>query len=107
MSASYDGKSEEKCGQTIDVNQGDQPIELTILMPCLNEAETIETCIRKAHSFLNRSKVSGEILIADNGSTDGSQEIASRLNARVINVANEDTEQLCKPESPKQTAATL
>jgi len=67
--------------------KGDQPIELTILMPCLNEAETIETCIRKAHSFLSRSKVSGEILIADNGSTDGSQEIALRLNARVINVA--------------------
>ena len=63
--------------------KGDQ-IELTILMPCLNEAETIETCIKKAHSFLNRSKVSGEILIADNGSTDGSQEIALRLNARVI-----------------------
>src|SRR4029078_2246125 len=67
--------------------KGDQPIELTILMPCLNEAETIEPCIRKAQSFLNSSKVSGEVLIADNGSTDGSQEIASRLNARVINVA--------------------
>src|SRR6185436_5943136 len=65
----------------------DRPIELTILMPCLNEAETIEICIRKAQSFLNRSKVSGEILIADNGSTDGSQGTASRLNARVINVA--------------------
>src|SRR4029079_6121110 len=67
--------------------KGDQPIELTILMPCLNEAETIETCIRKAKSFLNRSKVSGEILIADNVITDVSQEIAARLNARVIDFA--------------------
>ena len=61
-------------------------LELTILMPCLNEAETLEVCIKKAQSFLERSDVSGEILIADNGSTDGSQAIADRLRARVINV---------------------
>ncbi|MDD3368828.1 MAG: glycosyltransferase [Lachnospiraceae bacterium] len=58
-------------------------IELTILMPCLNEAETLETCIKKAQSFLDKEKVSGEILIADNGSTDGSREIALRCGARV------------------------
>lgn len=58
-------------------------IELTILMPCLNEAETLEVCIRKAQGFLARSGVSGEVLISDNGSTDGSQEIAARLGARV------------------------
>src|SRR4029077_14633262 len=61
-------------------------IELTILMPCLNEAETLEVCIKKAQSFLEHSEVSGEILIADNGSTDGSQAIADRLGARVISV---------------------
>ena len=61
-------------------------IELSVVMPCLNEAETIETCIRKAQGYLTRSGVRGEIVIGDNGSTDGSQEIASRCGARVINV---------------------
>jgi glycosyltransferase involved in cell wall biosynthesis len=60
--------------------------ELTILMPCLNEAETIETCIRKARGYLERSGISGEIVIADNGSTDGSQAMAEALGARVVDV---------------------
>lgn len=60
--------------------------ELTILMPCLNEAETLETCITKALGYLETSGVVGEILIADNGSTDGSQDIATRLGARVVDV---------------------
>ena len=60
--------------------------ELTILMPCLNEAETLETCIVKAFDYLKRSGVDGEVLIADNGSTDGSQKIAKRLGARVVDV---------------------
>ena len=59
-------------------------IELTILMPCLNEAETLAVCIRKAQSFLDRSKISGEIVIADNGSSDGSQAIAAAEGARVV-----------------------
>lgn len=62
-------------------------IELTILMPCLNEAETLATCIEKANGYLERSGVVGEVLIADNGSTDGSQEIATALGARVVDVA--------------------
>ena len=61
-------------------------LELTILMPCLNEAETIETCIQKATGYLRRSGVVGEVLIADNGSTDGSVELAQRLGARVVKV---------------------
>ena len=61
-------------------------MELTILMPCLNEAETLETCIRKARTYLETSGVDGEILIADNGSTDGSPEIAKRCGARVVEV---------------------
>jgi glycosyltransferase involved in cell wall biosynthesis len=61
-------------------------VELSIVMPCLNEAETLETCISKARSFLERSGISGEIVIGDNGSTDGSQEIARRCGARVVNV---------------------
>jgi hypothetical protein len=61
--------------------------ELTILMPCLDEAETIGLCIAKAHRFLDRSGIRGEIVIADNGSQDGSQAIARRLGARVVDVA--------------------
>lgn len=60
--------------------------ELTILMPCLNEAETLNVCIQKARKFLDDHHVEGEILIADNGSTDGSQEIALRGGARVVAV---------------------
>jgi glycosyltransferase involved in cell wall biosynthesis len=62
-------------------------VELTVLMPCLNEAETIAVCIRKAREFLNRANVQGEVLIADNGSTDGSQEIAREEGACVVHVA--------------------
>ncbi|MFI8594530.1 glycosyltransferase family 2 protein [Microbacterium sp. NPDC078428] len=59
-------------------------LELTILMPCLNEAETLEVCIRKAQGFLERTGIAGEVLVSDNGSTDGSQHIARRLGARVV-----------------------
>jgi glycosyltransferase involved in cell wall biosynthesis len=61
--------------------------ELTILMPCLNEAQTIARCIAKARGFLARHKVIGEVVIADNGSTDGSQAIARAHGARVVDVA--------------------
>jgi len=62
-------------------------LELTILMPCLNEAETLATCIRKARAYLDRSGIAGEILIADNGSSDGSREIAITEGARVVPIA--------------------
>jgi glycosyltransferase involved in cell wall biosynthesis len=61
--------------------------ELSILMPCLNEAETLATCIKKAQKALEDLNVNGEVVIADNGSTDGSPEIAASLGARVIHVA--------------------
>lgn len=60
--------------------------ELTILMPCLNEAETLALCIQTARRFLDRSGVNGEVLIADNGSSDGSQRIAEECGARVVDV---------------------
>lgn len=60
--------------------------EVTVLMPCLNEAETLATCINKAKTSLENLGVPGEVLIADNGSSDGSQEIARSLGARVVNV---------------------
>lgn len=61
-------------------------MKLTILMPCLNEAETLEICIKKANDWLSRSGIDGEVLIADNGSTDGSQKIAQKNGARVVDV---------------------
>jgi glycosyl transferase family 2 len=64
----------------------DDACELTILMPCLDEAETIEVCVRKAMGYLERSGVHGEVLIADNGSTDGSQALAEACGARVVAV---------------------
>ena len=66
------------------LDQGE--VELTILMPCLNEAETLAQCIDLAQEFLRRSGIVGEVLIADNGSTDGSQEIAIAHGARVVPV---------------------
>jgi glycosyltransferase involved in cell wall biosynthesis len=61
-------------------------VELSILMPCLDEAETVETCIRKAQGFLEENGISGEVIVADNGSSDGSQEIARGLGAGVVSV---------------------
>lgn len=60
--------------------------ELTVLMPCLNEAETVATCVAKAVDWMDRHGVDGEVLVADNGSTDGSQALAAAAGARVIDV---------------------
>ena len=62
-------------------------ITLSILMPCLNEARTLGTCIAKAKRYLSRQNFAGEIVIADNGSTDGSQKIAESLGVRVLPVS--------------------
>jgi glycosyltransferase involved in cell wall biosynthesis len=66
-------------------NQTEQ-LELSIVMPCLNEADTLETCILKAQKALQDNNIIGEVIVADNGSTDGSLAIAARLGARVVNV---------------------
>src|SRR5215472_13985478 len=57
-------------------------------MPCLNEAETVATCVRKAIGFLAESGISGEVLVADNGSTDGSQRLAADAGARVVPISD-------------------
>src|SRR5687768_6399421 len=61
-------------------------IELTILMPCLNEVRTVGRCIASAQEFLRRTGIRGEVIVADNGSHDGSQALAASLGAIVINV---------------------
>src|SRR5215469_7137650 len=63
-------------------------VELTIVMPCLNEAETLERCISKARTGIQRAGVRGEVVVADNGSTDGSDAIAEKLGARVVHVTD-------------------
>lgn len=61
-------------------------MDLTILMPCLNEAETVDACIREALEAISASGLTGEVLIADNGSTDGSPDIARAAGARVVTI---------------------
>ncbi|HYZ53097.1 MAG TPA: glycosyltransferase family 2 protein [Streptosporangiaceae bacterium] len=67
-------------------SKGDD-MELTVVMPCLNEAETVAVCVRKAVGFLSENGISGEVIVADNGSTDGSQQLASDAGARVVPVS--------------------
>ena len=75
-------------GSPVAEPPGDEsgPIEMSIVLPCLNEARTLATCIGKAQGFLRRHGVCGEVVIGDNGSSDGSQEIARRCGARVVDV---------------------
>ena len=68
------------------LDQTQMSIELTILMPCLNEEETLADCIDEARGFLARANIDGEVLVADNGSTDGSIRIAEQHNAGVVQV---------------------
>jgi glycosyltransferase involved in cell wall biosynthesis len=69
------------------LSQDTKPVlELSVVMPCLNEADTLATCIEKAQHALSASNIVGEIIVADNGSSDGSQAIAARLGARVVHV---------------------
>lgn len=66
-------------------DQGDH-IEVSIVIPCLNEADTVASCIRKAQQAVEQHAISAEIIVADNGSTDGSAEIAARMGARIVHV---------------------
>lgn len=80
--------------QSVQAVQSEHPllehasqIEVTIVMPCLNEADTLETCVKKAQQALRESGIAGEVVVADNGSTDGSQAIALAMGARLVPVA--------------------
>lgn len=63
-------------------------IELSVVMPCLNEAQTLGSCIEKALQFMSDNDINGEVVVADNGSTDGSRQIATNLGARVISISH-------------------
>ena len=69
------------------ISRQSETVELTVLMPCLNEADTLATCIRKANACIDRLGLSAEVVVADNGSTDGSPRVAVEEGARVVAVA--------------------
>ena len=62
-------------------------LELSVVMPCLNEVDTLAECIHKARRAMCEHGIVGEVIVADNGSTDGSQGIAAALGARVVHVS--------------------
>jgi len=68
------------------VTTDDAPLELSVVLPCLNEAETLASCIEKAQRAMREHGIAGEVVVADNDSTDGSQEIAERCGARLVQV---------------------
>src|SRR5690606_34894307 len=71
--------------EPVDTRAGE--LELSVVMPCLNEADTLATCIDKAREAMREAGIAGEVVVADNGSTDGSIQIAEAHGARVVNVA--------------------
>ena len=76
----------EELDSAAEAGAGEAELEVSILMPCLNEAETLEGCVRGAWAALAAAAVSGEVLVADNGSSDGSPALARAAGARVVEV---------------------
>ena len=71
-------------GTLIPLHDGNQEIEVSVVIPCLNEAQSVGICVKKARNALKRLGICGEVVVADNGSTDGSAAIAEREGARVV-----------------------
>jgi glycosyltransferase involved in cell wall biosynthesis len=69
-----------------NASSADSPVEVSVVMPCLNEADTLEACITKAQKAFKEHGIQGEVIVADNGSTDASTTIARRMGARVVHV---------------------
>ena len=76
----------DQLASNLELLQDDGTLELSIVMPCLNEADTVRACVRKAKQAIQQLGISGEVIVADNGSTDGSIEIALEEGARVVPV---------------------
>jgi hypothetical protein len=72
----------------IDLHPAQSEIEVSFVMPCLNEVRTLENCIKAARRCIDQNGLRGEVIIADNGSTDGSQDLARRCGARVVDIAH-------------------
>jgi glycosyltransferase involved in cell wall biosynthesis len=73
-------------GALLDLSVATSDLEVSVVMPCLNEADTLAVCIEKCHAAMRTADINGEVIVADNGSTDGSQAIARRMGARVVDV---------------------
>src|SRR5436190_21081141 len=69
-----------------DLSHATSDLEVSVVLPCLNEADTLAVCIEKCHAAMCGAGINGEVIVADNGSTDGSQAIARRMGARVVDV---------------------
>jgi glycosyltransferase involved in cell wall biosynthesis len=78
--------SMEKLDREIPSLSGERDLELSVVLPCLNEADTLATCIERVQRSLRKYDIAGEVIVADNGSTDGSQAIAERMGARIVPV---------------------
>src|SRR6266511_5135193 len=72
--------------EVVPTSETEQTSGLSVVLPCLNESETLATCVAKAQQCMKDLGIDGEVVVADNGSTDGSQEIARRMNARIVPV---------------------
>src|ERR1051326_8045591 len=68
------------------IDAPDAAVEVSVVMPCLNEADTLGACITKCFAAMRAARINGEVIVADNGSTDGSKEIAHGMGARVVEV---------------------
>ena len=87
MSLNHEISSSKVLDSTLDaLATAEQPVELSVVMPCLNEQETVAICVRKAMGALRAAGIPGEVIVADNGSTDGSVEFAQAEGARVVNI---------------------
>src|SRR5271156_3478226 len=87
MSLNHEIASSKVLDSTLDaLATAALPIELSVVMPCLNERETVGVCVRKAMGALKDAGIPGEVIVADNGSTDGSVEVAQAEGARVVNI---------------------
>jgi len=82
-----------------------EEIELYVIMPCLNEAATVGVCVKKAMEALERYGIRSEVIVADNGSTDGSQQIAREMGARVVPVERRGYGSALQAASPWRAAS--